>query len=280
MESFYNDYDYAAEKERVSYKPPKSYSRPSYSGYKAVGDPLGLLPSASDPNGFFAKAKDLLRGGSYSRPSYSSSTTDYYPNYQSNKHYEDPDLYGVQSYYDQDPVGNPSYPAKGDYYGSPGYDYDTAFEDNKYGGIISYPDRRKGSKYGPLAFALGLLPLGLLLASLVPTVVTIPVTTAVATGRRRKRSIQFVNPVLDTISEYGVAALEDPMCLNRIFCQVVRDGEKEKSSIVQKFYYKLAYMLDDKIADYAGLRLLLLAVRKDQCHLFPCKVKNSKSSKT
>lgn len=75
---------------------------------------------------------------------------------------------------------------------------------------------------------------------MVPTVVTIPVTTAVATGRRRKRSVQFVNPVIETISEYGVRALEDSSCLNRIFCQVVRDGNKERSSIVQKLYFKIA----------------------------------------
>lgn len=134
------------------------------------------------------------------------------------------------------------YPQKDIHYGTPGYDYDTTYNDGNYGGVIPYPDKRKGSKYGPLAFALGLLPLGLLLASLVPTVVTIPVTTAVATGRRRKRSVRFVNPVLETISEYGVSALENPSCLNRIFCQVVRDGKRERSSIVQKVYFKIANM--------------------------------------
>lgn len=137
---------------------------------------------------------------------------------------------------------NSDYPPKSNYYGNPGgYDYDGPIDPSSFGGSV-YPDKRKGTKYGPLAFALGLLPLGLLFASLVPTVVTIPVTTAVATGRRRKRSVEIVNPALNIISSYGVSALEDPSCLNRIFCEVVRGGQMNTSSVVQKFYYKMAYV--------------------------------------
>ncbi|XP_054721983.1 uncharacterized protein LOC129231645 [Uloborus diversus] len=266
LDSYYQDYDYEMENERPTRKAPKKTSHSHSTKYKPGVDPFGMLPSASDPEGFFAKAKDILRGGSYNRPSYSSSNPDYYPSYQSSKPYGESDLYNTQSYYDQE---NNGYPSKTEYYGSPGYDYDGNYGD-KYGGFIPYPEKRKGSKYGPLAFALGLLPLGLLLASLVPTVVTIPVTTAVATGRRRKRSVQFVNPVLDTITEYGLPALEDPVCLKRIFCQVVRGGKQDRSSIVQKLYFKLAYVLDEKIADAVGLKSLLIAVKKDQCQQFEC----------
>ncbi|GFX59110.1 uncharacterized protein TNCV_936251 [Trichonephila clavipes] len=71
---------------------------------------------------------------------------------------------------------------------------------------------------------------------------TIPVTTTVATDRRRKRSVRFINPALEIISSYDMSALEDTVCMKQIFCEVVRDGKKETASIVQKFYFKLAYM--------------------------------------
>ncbi|KAG8196573.1 hypothetical protein JTE90_003586 [Oedothorax gibbosus] len=261
-ESLY-DYDYPSPNERPPYNPPKK--KTPYTKHK--GDPLGLLPSASDPNGFFSKAKDILKGASFGRPSYSASSPDYYSQYPPYKQYGDPE----QSYYSDDgyvPPGNSDYPPKTSYYGSPGYDYEGPIDPSSYGGI--YPDKRKGSKYGPLAFALGLLPLGLLFASLVPTVVTIPVTTAVATGRRRKRSVEIINPALNIISSYGVSALEDPSCLNRIFCEVVRGGQKDTSSVVQKFYYKMAFVLDEKIAEFAGIKGLIAAVRNNKCDDFVC----------
>ncbi|GFS37201.1 hypothetical protein TNIN_163251, partial [Trichonephila inaurata madagascariensis] len=49
------------------------------------------------------------------------------------------------------------------YYVPSGYDYDSPV-DEKYTEVYPYPEKRKSSKYGPLVFALGLLPLGLLLA--------------------------------------------------------------------------------------------------------------------
>ncbi|GBL78844.1 hypothetical protein AVEN_48837-1 [Araneus ventricosus] len=236
MDNFYQDYDYSPDTGRPVYKPPKRQSQYYYPNMKDTKDPLGLLPSASDPDGFFSKAKDLLKGGSHGKPNYAASSPDYYSHYSPHKqHYGEPDT----SYYSDDGYGGPGYPTKTDYYAPSGYDYEAPI-DEKYAGVYPYPDKRKGSKYGPLAFALGLLPLGLLLASLVPTVVTIPVTTAVATGRRRKRSVRFINPALDIISTYNMTALEDPLCMNRIFCEVVRNGKQETSSIVQKFYYKIA----------------------------------------
>ncbi|KAF8790970.1 hypothetical protein HNY73_005909 [Argiope bruennichi] len=265
MDNFYQDYDYSPDNGRPSYKPPKRQYQYYYPKMKETKDPLGLLPSASDPDGFFSKAKDLLKGGSHGNPNYAPSSPDYYSHYSPHKNYGEPDT----SYYSDDGYGGPGYPTKTDYYAPSGYDYEGPI-DEKYAGVYPYPDKRKGSKYGPLAFALGLLPLGLLLASLVPTVVTIPVTTAVATGRRRKRSVKFINPALDIISTYNMTALEDPRCMNRIFCEVVTNGKQESSSIVQKFYYKIASSLDDKIAEFLGVKKLIFAVRKDKCQEFRC----------
>ncbi|GIY32938.1 uncharacterized protein CDAR_435281 [Caerostris darwini] len=240
MDSYYEDYDFTSNNEKSAYKPPKRQSHTYY------------------PN--------LKGGASYGKPSYSATSPDYYSQYPPNKHYGEPD----HSYYNDDGYGIPGYPTKTDYYEPQGgYDYDPHI-DEKYEGAYPYLNKKKGSKYGPLAFALGLLPLGLLLASLVPTVVTIPVTTAVATGRRRKRSVTFINPALDIISSYNMSSLEDPMCMNRIFCEVVKNGKQESSSIVQKFYYKLAYLLDEKIADFIGIKNLILAVRNNRCQEFRC----------
>ncbi|GFV25169.1 uncharacterized protein TNCV_1151731 [Trichonephila clavipes] len=172
---------------------------------------------------------------------------------------------------------SPGYPIKNEYYGPSGYEYNFPV-DEKYAGVNPYPEKRKGSKYGPLAFALGLLPLGLLLASLVPTVVTIPVTTTVATDRRRKRSVRFINPALEIISSYDMSALEDPVCMKQIFCEVVRDGKKETASIVQKFYFKLAYILDEKITEFMGMKGLVNAVRKDKCQEFHCRTNRKLSN--
>ncbi|GFX36384.1 uncharacterized protein TNCV_4932971 [Trichonephila clavipes] len=273
LDNFYSDYEYSTENEKPPYKLPTHQAQSYYPNLKGVGDPLGLLPSASDPDGFFSKAKDLLKGASYGKPSY-SATNDYYSQYSPYKHYGEPE----HSYYNDDTgYVSPGYPIKNEYYGPSGYDYDSPV-DEKYAGVYPYPEKRKGSKYGPLAFALGLLPLGLLLASLVPTVVTIPVTTAVATGRRRKRSVRFINPALEIISSYDMSALEDPVCMKQIFCEVVRDGKKETASIVQKFYFKLAYILDEKITEFMGMKGLVNAVRKDKCQEFHCRTNRKLSN--
>ncbi|GFX31876.1 uncharacterized protein TNCV_3668561 [Trichonephila clavipes] len=237
MDNFYSEYEYSSENGKPPYKLPTRQSQSYYPNLKGEGAPLGLLPSASDPDGSFSKTKDLLQGASYGKPSY-SATNDYYSQYPPNKHFGEAE----HSYYNDDTsYVSPGCPIKKEYYGPSGYEYNFPV-DEKYAGVNPYPEKRKGSKYGPLAFALGLLPLGLLLASLVPTVVTIPVTTTVATDRRRKRSVRFINPALEIISSYDMSALEDPVCMKQIFCEVVRDGKKETASIVQKFYFKLAYM--------------------------------------
>lgn len=95
LDSYYEDYDYP-ENIPSNSKPSK---QPSHlNKYIAGDDPLGLLPSTSDPDGFFAKAKDLLKGGSHNRPSYAATAPEYYSNYSPNKHYAD-------SYYDQENLG-------------------------------------------------------------------------------------------------------------------------------------------------------------------------------
>ncbi|XP_015923906.1 uncharacterized protein [Parasteatoda tepidariorum] len=135
---------------------------PDYDDFESVnqhhfGYPQHLIPSDSDD--YYTKAKDLIKLGSYGKPTYSSSDHNdgYHNDGYHNDGYGSHDNYGTHDGYNN------------------GYS-------EEY-----HPYKSKSSKY--VAFALGLLPLGLLLASLVPTVVTIPVSTAVATGRRRKRSV-------------------------------------------------------------------------------------------
>ncbi|GIX69849.1 uncharacterized protein CEXT_800471 [Caerostris extrusa] len=53
MDSYYEDYDFTSDNEKSAYKPPKRQSHTYYPNLKGVSDPLGLLPSASDPGGFF-----------------------------------------------------------------------------------------------------------------------------------------------------------------------------------------------------------------------------------
>ncbi|GFV25168.1 uncharacterized protein TNCV_1151721 [Trichonephila clavipes] len=69
MDKFYSDYEYSTENEKPPYKLPTRQAQSYYPNLKGVGAPLGLVLSASDPDGSFSKTKDLLKGASYGKPS-------------------------------------------------------------------------------------------------------------------------------------------------------------------------------------------------------------------
>ncbi|KAL3216249.1 hypothetical protein MRX96_006438 [Rhipicephalus microplus] len=134
--------------------------------------------------------------------------------------------------------------------------------------------RKHHSGKGPLALLLGLLPLGLLMAALVPSVINLPVAAvgAVGTaGRRRREAPSYRNPILDSIAKFGVNSLEDPLCLQRIFCEVTAQGKAPESLPVQKVFYTLSTLVNDLWAERLGLQVLFGAVKKGQCEVFRCK---------
>ncbi|KAH6925436.1 hypothetical protein HPB50_005613 [Hyalomma asiaticum] len=135
------------------------------------------------------------------------------------------------------------------------YDYKGGFVAADYSDDFGFPDldphylpylhhrRKHHSGKGPLALLLGLLPLGLLMAALVPSVINLPVAAVGAVGaagRRRREAPSYRNPILDSIAKFGVNSLEDPLCLQRIFCEVTAQGKDPESLPVQKVFYTLS----------------------------------------
>lgn len=131
-----------------------------------------------------------------------------------------------------------------DHYDYKGYDYaDFGYPEFDHG-HHPYSHRHKHhSGKGPLALLLGLLPLGLLMAALVPSVVNIPIAAVGAAGRRRRgadEKFRHQNPILEIISKFGVNSLDDPDCLQQIFCEVTREGKAAKAMMVPKIFYTLS----------------------------------------
>ncbi|KAH7972276.1 uncharacterized protein DDB_G0271670 [Rhipicephalus sanguineus] len=166
------------------------------------------------------------------------------------------------------------------------YDYKGGFVAADYADDFGFPDldphylpylqhrRKHHSGKGPLALLLGLLPLGLLMAALVPSVINLPVAAVGAVGaagRRRREAPSYRNPILDSIAKFGVNSLEDPLCLQRIFCEVTAQGKAPESLPVQKVFYTLSTLVNDLWAERLGLKVLFGAVKKGQCEVFRCK---------
>ncbi|XP_077523556.1 uncharacterized protein LOC144134522 [Amblyomma americanum] len=163
------------------------------------------------------------------------------------------------------------------------YDY-KGYVAADYADDFGYPDldhlpylhrRKHHSGKGPLALLLGLLPLGLLMAALVPSVINLPVAAVGAVGaagrRRREAAPIYRNPILEVIAKFGVNSLEDPSCLQRIFCEVTAEGKAPESLPVQKVFYTLSTLVNDLWAERLGLKVLFGAVKKGQCDVFRCK---------
>ena len=88
---------------------------------------------------------------------------------------------------------------------------------------------------GLAGFLLGILPLGILMASMVPAFVSVPVTTAAAgIGKRKKRSLDQnnsnINNIYQIVSKYEWTELMEPKCLNEITCQIMASSPKKMAT--------------------------------------------------
>ncbi|CAN7999848.1 unnamed protein product [Ixodes hexagonus] len=173
--------------------------------------------------------------------------------------------------------------ASNDHYDFKGYDYaDFGYPDYDHG-HPPYGHRHKHhSGKGPLALLLGLLPLGLLMAALVPSVINLPMAAVGVAGRRRRATpeeTRYRNPILEVIAKFGVNSLEDPECLQQIFCEVTTEGKTPEAMLIQKVFYGLSTLVNDLWAERLGLSQLFQAVRKGSCDAFRCSPKNHKPKK-
>ncbi|XP_040070276.3 uncharacterized protein LOC8034649 [Ixodes scapularis] len=173
--------------------------------------------------------------------------------------------------------------ATSDHYDYKGYDYaDFGYPDYDHG-YPPYAHRHKHhSSKGPLALLLGLLPLGLLMAALVPSVINLPVAAVGVAGRRRRASAdqtRYRNPILEVIAKFGVNSLEDPECLQQIFCEVTTEGKTTEAMLIQKVFYGLSTLVSDLWAERLGLGQLFKAVKKGSCDAFRCSPQRHKPKK-
>merc|ERR1712241_1417093 len=186
-----------------------------------------------------------------------------------------------------------------DYYGDYGEDLDEEEEEEESmfsqalqyfsGGLIGrnddcddeycdYYDEPAIGFNGPLA-TIGnalrtLLPLGLLMASLVPS------TVSVSGRRKREAEDSLLNsvdavateedrPVLRRIAALG-SAMWKPECQAEIFCQMVKLGQLPEGNSVQRMFAATAIHAPDFATNLLGLGGTFQASREGDCTKFKC----------
>jgi hypothetical protein len=149
--------------------------------------------------------------------------------------------------------GNVKFPSK---YGSGAY-YPSYYPSSYYshsgehgGDSLS---SSKSSWLGPgiAGLLLGILPLGILMASMVPAFMSVPIVSTATVGRRKRQSQDsdvfnmnstnfFLNPgVINIIAKYGMSSLDDSKCLQEMFCTLTVEGKKKNTNIIQNLIYKV-----------------------------------------
>lgn len=85
---------------------------------------------------------------------------------------------------------------------------------------------------GLAGFLLGILPLGILMASIVPAFVSVPVATATAGMGRKKRSLQSpLDKVRNAINEYENKLFKSEDCIKKMLCNTLKRGKSDDLGI-------------------------------------------------
>ena len=289
---------------------PSSSQGPS-SHYGHLFDPR-YIPRFGPHRYFLPSSHSLSSSASSTRPYYAASLgypySSYSPSGYSNGYYSN------RHYYDSSDSGSSS-----SGYGSIHRQGGSSTSSSSSPGSSSSASSSAWAS-GLTGFLLGIIPLSLIVASMVPAFVSVPVAAAAGTavaGRRRRRrrsesttmnntnaTIHFnrangpidagerstlndtmaggttnswssssspsppssssppsspseasfaaatvrsdlytyktVHPVIELLVEYGMNSLDDPKCLQELFCQVVAGGKKSRSNVVQKMFYSIA----------------------------------------
>jgi len=77
-------------------------------------------------------------------------------------------------------------------------------------------------------------------------------------------------PILRDLLENDWLAFTARGCQERLFCEISKLGEREESSIMQKFFYYASSLTPDFVARKAGLADVFRASRYRQCEIFTC----------
>ena len=143
------------------------------------------------------------------------------------------------------------YPSPSTYYPHPYYS-SAASETSSFGGAESLL-HKSSSWLGPgiAGLLLGILPLGLLMASMVPTIMSVPIVSTATVGRKKRfvpdfgllnfndTNIFLNSGVIDIIGRYGMTSLEDPNCLMEMLCTFAAEGKKSNKNLVQNLFYHI-----------------------------------------
>jgi len=144
------------------------------------------------------------------------------------------------------------------------YYYDDGYQNNLLGGG------------GPLEAASSalrtILPLGLLVAALVPSTVTL--------HRRRKRDAEDIHeeefnsvetyPFLDKINKIGLKNLQDISCQKELFCEMSVMGDSKEGNFVQKVLATIVQYTPDFLSDTVGVKDVFQASDRRSCEQFKC----------
>lgn len=115
-----------------------------------------------------------------------------------------------------------------------------------------------------------ILPLGLLLAALVPSTVTLTKRRKRSTEEKDYNSVETVYPFLEKISKIGFDHLNDVKCQKELFCEMVVMGNSKEANFVQSSLAAMVHYTPTFIANTFGVKKVLQASEDKECHQFKC----------
>ncbi|GFU10543.1 uncharacterized protein NPIL_382301 [Nephila pilipes] len=136
-------------------------------------------------------------------------------------------------------------------------------------------------KKEPSTFLLvSAIPITILLGAILPTLVknmnkvgpSAVITSAIGNKAREFIEDGFISPIFNGISEFGEKALENPMCIQRILCEVTKDYSLNStdSTLLVKVLLKTSSFIDESYLRSFGIRVLLDSMADGNCAKVPC----------
>lgn len=134
-----------------------------------------------------------------------------------------------------------------------------------------------------------ILPLSLILAAVLPTFANmmmnggIPTITTTATGGKARglEDDVFSSPVMKALRTFGARALDNPGCMQRIFCQVTKgseDGSSTDERAFQKAMHKVSTFVGEEHLKRFGVKDLFESMSDGNCEKIPCLNSDSNES--
>ncbi|GFS41617.1 uncharacterized protein NPIL_455561 [Nephila pilipes] len=147
-------------------------------------------------------------------------------------------------------------------------------------------------KKDPTALLLAAtIPVSLIMAAVLPSLMNmmmnggLPTVTTTATGTKARSldGLEYLSPVFNAVGTFGSRALDNPECMQRIFCQVTKGSAANSTELrpVQKLLHKISTLVDEHYLKSFGVKTLLDSMVDGDCEKIPCsdfKSKNFKSN--